>query len=30
MIEDPIQRISRPRQLYAGASERSYISIEAR
>jgi citrate synthase len=30
MIEDPIQRISRPRQLYTGASERSYISIEAR
>ena len=30
MIEDPTQRISRPRQLYTGASERSYISIEAR
>jgi citrate synthase len=30
MIEDPIQRIGRPRQLYTGASERSYISIEAR
>ena len=30
MIEDPIQRISRPRQLYTGASERSYISIEVR
>ena len=30
MIEDPIQRISRPRQLYTGASQRSYISIEAR
>jgi citrate synthase len=30
MIEGPIQRISRPRQLYTGASERSYISIEAR
>ena len=30
MIEDPIQRISRPRQLYTGARERSYISIEAR
>jgi citrate synthase len=30
MIEDPIQRIRRPRQLYTGASERSYISIEAR
>ena len=30
MIEDPMQRIGRPRQLYTGASERSYISIEAR
>jgi citrate synthase len=30
MIEDPIQRIGRPRQLYTGASERSYISIKAR
>jgi citrate synthase len=30
MIEDPIQRIGRPRQLYTGASGRSYISIEAR
>jgi citrate synthase len=30
MIEDPIQRIGRPRQLYTGASERSYVPIEAR
>ena len=30
MIEDPMQRIGRPRQLYTGASERSYKSIEAR
>ena len=30
MIKGPIQRISRPHQLYTGASERSYISIEAR
>jgi len=30
MIEGPIQRISRPYQLYTGASERSYISTEAR
>jgi len=30
MIEDPIQRIGRPRQLYSGASQRPYISIEAR
>jgi hypothetical protein len=29
MIEDPMQRIGRPRQLYTGASERSYVSIEA-
>ena len=30
MIEDPMQRIGRPRQLYTGASERPYVSIEAR
>jgi citrate synthase len=30
MIEDRIQRIGRPRQLYTGVSERPYISIEAR
>jgi citrate synthase len=30
MIEDPMRRIGRPRQLYSGVSERSYISIEAR
>ncbi|MGH6826797.1 citrate synthase [Methyloceanibacter sp.] len=30
MIEDPSQRIGRPRQLYTGAIERSYIPIEAR
>jgi citrate synthase len=30
MIEDPIPRIGRPRQLYSGASQRPYISIEAR
>jgi hypothetical protein len=30
MIEDPIQRIGRPRQLHTRASERSYISVEAR
>ena len=30
MIEDPMQRIGRPRQLYTGASERSYVSIAAR
>jgi citrate synthase len=30
MIEDPSQRIGRPRQLYTGATERSYVPIEAR
>jgi len=30
MIEDPSQRIGRPRQLYTGATERAYIPIEAR
>ncbi len=30
MIEDPYQRIGRPRQLYTGATERSYIPVESR
>ena len=30
MIEDPSQRIGRPRQLYTGPTERSYIQVEAR
>jgi citrate synthase len=30
MIEDPLQRIGRPRQLYTGATERSYVQTEAR
>ena len=30
MIEDPSQRIGRPRQLYTGPTERSYIPIGAR
>ncbi len=30
MIEDPSQRISRPRQLYTGLNERPYVSIEKR
>src|SRR6516225_1783746 len=30
MIEDPSQRIGRPRQLYTGATDRAYIPIEAR
>ena len=30
MIEDPMQRIGRPRQLYTGATERAYIPVEQR
>jgi citrate synthase len=30
MIEDPEQRIGRPRQLYAGAPERQFIPLEKR
>ncbi|MGP0059283.1 MAG: citrate synthase [Beijerinckiaceae bacterium] len=30
MIEDPEQRIGRPRQLYIGAPERNYVPIEKR
>lgn len=30
MIEDPSQRIGRPRQLYTGPTERSYVPIAAR
>ena len=30
MIEDPEQRIGRPRQLYTGPSERDYINIKNR
>jgi citrate synthase len=30
MIEDPMQRIGRPRQLYTGATERSYVPMEDR
>jgi citrate synthase len=30
MIEDPQQRIGRPRQLYTGAPERRYVPISAR
>jgi len=30
MIEDPSQRIGRPRQLYTGAAERTYIPMENR
>jgi citrate synthase len=30
MIEDPSQRIGRPRQLYTGATERTYVPMDAR
>lgn len=30
MIDDPSQRISRPRQLYTGFTERAYVPMEAR
>jgi citrate synthase len=30
MIEDPSQKIGRPRQVYTGATERNYTSIESR
>jgi len=30
MIEDPEQKIGRPRQLYIGATERPYVAIEKR
>ena len=30
MIDDPLQRIGRPRQLYTGPTERTYVSMEAR
>ncbi len=30
MIEDPVQRIGRPRQLYTGASHRDYIPVDDR
>ena len=30
MIEDPMQRIGRPRQLYTGATERAYVPMDAR
>jgi len=30
MIEDPSQRIGRPRQLYTGSTERTYVPIESR
>ncbi len=30
MVEDPMQRIGRPRQLYTGETERSYVPMELR
>ena len=30
MIEDPEQRIGRPRQLYTGSAERDFINIKSR
>ena len=30
MIEDPVQKISRPRQLFTGASERPYVPLHQR
>jgi citrate synthase len=30
MIDDSSQRIGRPRQLYTGATERTYVPMEAR
>jgi citrate synthase len=30
MIEDPVQKIGRPRQLFAGATERAYVPINKR
>jgi citrate synthase len=30
MIEDPEQKIGRPRQLYTGPAERAYVPVEQR
>ncbi len=30
MIEDPQQRIGRPRQIYTGAAQRNYVPMSAR
>jgi citrate synthase len=30
MIDDPSQRIGRPRQLYTGVTERTYVPMEGR
>jgi citrate synthase len=30
MVEDPAQRIGRPRQLYTGATKRKYVALGRR
>jgi citrate synthase len=30
MVEDPSQRIGRPRQLYTGATRRDYVPVSKR
>jgi citrate synthase len=30
MMEDPSQRIGRPRQLYTGATQRDYVALDRR
>jgi citrate synthase len=30
MIEDPSQKIGRPRQLYTGPTERDYVPVDQR
>jgi citrate synthase len=30
MIEDPTQKIGRPRQLYTGPAQRDYVAVEKR
>ncbi len=30
MIEDPSQKIGRPRQLYVGPAQRDYVPVNAR
>jgi len=30
MIDDPTQKIGRPRQIYTGAAMRDYVSIDKR
>ena len=30
MVEDPSQRIGRPRQIYSGAAARDYVPVEKR